>query len=379
MADKKGKHVKVTEEELNRVKSRFGKTWSPKKPLVHMNTQATRDTIRHYCEGIGDMNPLYTDQEYAKKTRYGGLIAPPTFLYSVYWPCGQGITMRGVHSWHSGNEWEWYLPICEGDDITFEVTPTDMYDRPSTQAGRIWQAFDETIYKNHRGEVIAKAKGWTTLAERDEAGKKGKERHAGITQARYTPKEIEKINQAYENELIRGSTPRYWEDVEVGEEMTPIVKGPLSIRDIVCFQMGSGTLYYKAHKYFYEFQKRHPDVGMLDSTTGLVDIPELVHIEGSRADEIGVPLAYDYGPQRMSWLSNLVTHWMGDDGFLKKLSGSFRRFNLVSDTTWIKGKVVNKYIEGDEHLVDCEIWAENQRGEVTAPGKATVILPSRKE
>ncbi len=217
MVAEEKKHARVTEEELQRVKSRFGKTWTPKEPLAFMNTQATRDTIRKYCEGIGDMNPLYVNKEYAAKTRYKGLTAPPCFLYSVYWPCAQGITMRGVHSWHSGNEWEWYRPIREGDDITFQVTPTHMYDRPSTQAGRIWQAFDETIYKNQRGEIIGKAVGWTTLAERDEAGKKGKERHAGITGAKYTPEEIEKINQTYENEVIRGAEPRYWEDVKEGE------------------------------------------------------------------------------------------------------------------------------------------------------------------
>ena len=378
MTMERKEHVKVTPEELDRVKARIGKTWRLEKPLPFLNTQATRDTIRHYCEGIGDMNPLYIEPAYAQKTKYGRIIAPPCFLYSVYWPCAQGITMRGVHSWHSGNEWEWYRPIYEGDEIFVEVTPTGIFERPSKMAGRVWQAYDEAIYKNQRGEVIAKAIGWTTLAERDVAGERGKERHAGITRASYTPEEMERIYQDYEREVIRGATPRYWEEVKVGEELTPVVKGPLSLRDIVCFMMGSGTLYYKAHRYFYEYQKRHPEVGMIDSTTGIVDIPELVHLETSRAGEIGVPLAYDYGPQRISWLGHLMTNWIGDDGFLKKLSAEVRRFNIVGDTTWCKGRVVRKYIEDNEHLVDCQIWAENQRGEITALGRATVILLSRK-
>ena len=54
-----------------------------------------------------------------------------------------------------------------------------------------------------------------------------------------------------------------------------------------------------------------------------------------------------------------------------------RRFNVYGDTQWLKGKVVGKHIENETPLVDLEIWAENQRGEVTAPGQATVILPSR--
>ena len=375
--NKRKAHAKVTAEEFARVKSRIGKTWRPHEPITHLNTQATRDTIRHFCEGIGDMNPLYQVSEYAEKTKYRKITAPPCFLYSVYWPCAQGITMRGVHSWHSGNEWEWYRPIFEGDEISFEVTPTDVFERPSTQAGRVWQAYDETIYRDQRGEVIAKAIGWTTLAERELAGEHGKERHKGITKAKYTPEEIERINRDYEKEAIRGSSPRYWEDVEIDEELTPVVKGPLSLRDIVCFMMGCGTLYYKAHRYFYEYQKRHQDIGMMDRTTGIVDIPELVHLEGTRASEIGVPLAYDYGPQRVSWLGHLMTNWIGDDGFLKRMRVEIRRFNMVGDTTWCKGKVAKKWTENGEHLVQCEIWGENQRSEVNARGWAVVALPSR--
>ena len=72
-------HAKVTARELARVKKRIGKTWQPSEPIPHLNTQATRDTIRHFCEGIGDMNSLYRNPKYAKKTKYGKIIAPPLF------------------------------------------------------------------------------------------------------------------------------------------------------------------------------------------------------------------------------------------------------------------------------------------------------------
>jgi hypothetical protein len=54
-----------------------------------------------------------------------------------------------------------------------------------------------------------------------------------------------------------------------------------------------------------------------------------------------------------------------------------RRFNIVGDTTWCRGKVARKYTKDGCALVDLEIRAENQRGEVTAPGFATVMLPSK--
>ncbi len=54
-----------------------------------------------------------------------------------------------------------------------------------------------------------------------------------------------------------------------------------------------------------------------------------------------------------------------------------RRFNVVGDTTWCKGKVTAKRQEDGESLVDLEIWGENQRGEQTTKGSATLRLPSR--
>jgi hypothetical protein len=62
-----------------------------------------------------------------------------------------------------------------------------------------------------------------------------------------------------------------------------------------------------------------------------------------------------------------------------RLYGELRRFNVVGDTTWIKGKVTRTYVEDGRYLVDLDVWAENQRGEVTAPGRATVQLPSRQD
>ena len=68
-------------------------------------------------------------------------------------------------------------------------------------------------------------------------------------------------------------------------------------------------------------------------------------------------------------------NWMGDDGFLTKMYVELRLFNVVGDTAWCRGKVIAKREEGDERLVDLEIWGENQRGAVTTKGTATIRLP----
>jgi len=80
----------------------------------------------------------------------------------------------------------------------------------------------------------------------------------------------------------------------------------------------------------------------------------------------------------MTWYGQLFTNWMGDDGFLYKLSGDLRAFNLVGDVTFFEGHVTNKYVQGDSYCVDIEASAKNQRGEVSIPPHMnTVILPSK--
>jgi hypothetical protein len=69
---------------------------------------------------------------------------------------------------------------------------------------------------------------------------------------------------------------------------------------------------------------------------------------------------------------------MGDDAWLWTLDCEFRRFNYVGDTQWLSGTVTRKYLaEGDRPAVDVDLAATNQRGEVTTPGHATILLPSR--
>ena len=47
-------------------------------------------------------------------------------------------------------------------------------------------------------------------------------------------------------------------------------------------------------------------------------------------------------------------------------------------TVKAKGKVTKKRVDGNDHVVECDIWLENDKGEKTTPGSATVILPSRR-
>jgi len=87
-----------------------------------------------------------------------------------------------------------------------------------------------------------------------------------------------------------------------------------------------------------------------------------VHYLKSAAKAVGVPFCYDAGAERQSWLLNLLTSWMGDEGWIKRNYAEYRRFVYLSDAVWLTGKVVKKYKDKDgEPVVDIETTAVNQR------------------
>jgi hypothetical protein len=154
----------------------------------------------------------------------------------------------------------------------------------------------------------------------------------------------------------------------------PVAKGPLNLGDIQGY--ASAAIPPLAYGELIKYLRKHPAYGFHHPTSNRLEPVSRVNTDDYVAREMGIHSAYDYGADRITWIGHAITNWMGDDGFLKKLNVEIRLPNIIGDATLCKGKVVKKYKEGEEHLVDLEVWAENQRGEITAPGKATVRLRS---
>ena len=95
------------------------------------------------------------------------------------------------------------------------------------------------------------------------------------------------------------------------------------------------------------------------------------------AEMVGTPGAYDYGPERCSWLTHHLTNWMGDGGFLRRATCKIRRHNPAGDLLTFTAKVTRKYIEDGRHLVEIEQEARNQDDELSVIGTGTVELPSK--
>ena len=141
--------------------------------------------------------------------------------------------------------------------------------------------------------------------------------------------------------------------------------------------MGMGLYGVKALRLSYNQRKRVPRFFKRDALN-IPDVQQRVHWEPDAARNAGNPTTFDYGRMRETWLIHLCTDWMGDDAWLWKLDCEFRKFNYVGDTQWLTGTVVRTYLaDGDRPAADLELSVVNQRGEVTTPGHATILLPSR--
>ena len=352
----------ITDDALDALRARLGRP--VRRPEAYIEV-ASRDAIRHWAHGIGDRNPYWL--------REG--IAPPTILFAMdRIVSGYVGGLPGIHAMYGGTDFRWRLPIKDGDRIVGESVLLDLVEKPSTFARRAIQQTYQTTFRNQDGAVVCEADSWCFRTERDTARERGK--YEATARARYTPAEIERIGQSYRDEEIRGETPRYWDDVVVGERLPPVCKGPLTVTSVIAFVQGWGSLYVRAHGLAFDLFERHPALG-IPNEFGAPEPPERVHWDEAFARAVGVPGAYDYGPERVSWLGHVVTNWTGDHGQLRRLNAQVRRHNLIGDVTWCRGVVTGKTQDGDHALADIELRAVNQRDETTALGTATVALPRR--
>jgi acyl dehydratase len=137
----------------------------------------------------------------------------------------------------------------------------------------------------------------------------------------------------------------YYEDVALGDEITPLVKQPTTTQ-LVMWACASGDL--------------NP-----------------IHYDKDFALGRGLPGVVVHGQLAGCFLGQMVTDWIGEGGSLKTLSLTYRGMNFPGENLTCRGTVTRKYAEGGQNLVVLNVWAENPKGEKTVSGNAVVSLSTR--
>ncbi len=125
-------------------------------------------TIRRFAVAIGDPNPLYLDDEYAKKTCYGGVIAPSTLIFELNHNIEEELLEEDGGQAHKfymlpsfkpvffrgGNEYEFYQPVRPTDKVTVEQEISKIYEK-AVKTGVLTFVVVKLTYTNQRDELLA--------------------------------------------------------------------------------------------------------------------------------------------------------------------------------------------------------------------------------
>lgn len=377
--------AKITDSEIERARAQIGIP-QPERVLRH-DLKVSTAGISHFAFSYGDDNPLWHDREYGKNTRWRQQIAPPSYLTITgvnetppFSPEKKKMFRQlfpGLGEYASGQGWEFYKPVRDGDQVFYETTRSGVNVVNSKfSGGRSVHYTTQDLYVDDFGIPVGKSELLMIVAER--GGSKKTNKFADISLWQYDDEQIAEIDEIYAAEIVRGADIRYWEDVQEGDVFQPLAKGPLTVTDIIAEHMGRGMGHYGHGPLRYWWKTRQKIGGFYTKNShGVPDVVQRLHWEHERAQEIGLPLAYDYGDMRVNWLAHTITNWMGDDAWLWKFDTQIRSFNFIGDWHKMEGSVVAVRREGQHCVAEVEVRGTNQRGVTTCLGSGTVILPSK--
>lgn len=135
----------------------------------------------------------------------------------------------------------------------------------------------------------------------------------------------------------------FYDEVQIGQALPSLVKHPTK-RQLVKWAGASGE--------YYE-----------------------LHYDKDFAQSKGLPGVIVHGMLMGSFLGQMLTDWIGDEGTLKKLNTLNRAMVFPDQDLTCKGIVTKKYLLNEEGIIECDIWLENAKGEKAITGMAVASLP----
>jgi acyl dehydratase len=372
---------KITDDAIERLKSRIGV--ERKSSTMHRRgpLHLTHNTIKRFALGSGDDNPLYLNREYARTSRYGMPLAPPSITGFLERCNGASDGLPGCHTIWREAVYEWYRPLLMDDVLDSASYLRRVEAIPSKFSGKAVRQDYETPIWNQREERVANYQ--TSWHRFERSGTKGAGPQAARELAHYTPDDINRIKADYKKEQRRGADVLWWDQVREGEEIPFVVKGPTTQISKFAFESWGGPGgWFVGHRLAFELFEKHPGLPFINEQ-GIPEAPVAIHWSNERSQRLlGLPGAYEAGYERTSWIVHMLMNWIGDHGFLHRLTQRFPAFNLLGDTTWCHGTVREKFIlnepvDDKRHAVRCDISTVNQHGDTTTTGEAVVVLPGR--
>jgi acyl dehydratase len=314
----------------------------------------SEEMIFELADAIEEPNPLYLDVEYAKKSRFGGMLCPVLAGWKDWAPridyfgAGQDSHFElplpfKSYGFNGGSEWTFHRPVRVGDHLTERVKIVDMSERPG-RTGQLLFVARETTQTNQKGELLQTIRHTSIFRKRPETESAEKPAPTGpVTLPRISPPGP---GETVEKAKWIARPQRTFEDIKVGDEIPPVTRGPMTTAHLIRWASANGN-----------YARIHWDLPYAMLRQGL---PNVV-VNGSLKNE---------------YIYILLQRFAGEAGWVRKMYLEHRGMDHPGDTLTIFGKVTEKTERDGFGHVKCEIGLKNDRGQ-TSQGWAEVIVPKR--
>jgi acyl dehydratase len=395
---KKSAGPEITELDLSDVDHRVGQLvgggqlWDP----------CSSSDIRRWVMAMDYPNPLHWDEEFARASVLGGLIAPQSIAVGLDYGHGAAPAcvghIPGSHLIFGGEEWWFYgCPVRPGDKLFQERRFHDYKVTETKFAGPTMFSRGDTTHTNQHGVLVARERATSIRYLAAEAEKRGMyESQLGAVK-RWTEAELAKIGKLRHDWLMsnRMGVSPHFEEVKVGEVLPRRVIGPHSIASFTTEYRAFlfniwGTFGWVAppgvedpwiyqnpgwtEGFAFDEEGAKIDPRKRD---GLYVGPSRGHIDSARASEVGMVRAYGYGATMGAWCTDYLAYWAGHDGMVRHSKANFRGPAFEGDVTYFDAEIIGKEPESTwgVPLVQVKLRLTNQDGGVVADCTAEVELP----
>ncbi|MFF2374985.1 MaoC family dehydratase N-terminal domain-containing protein [Streptomyces xiamenensis] len=334
--------------------------------------------VSRFVEATGDENPLFTDVQYGAGSAHHTMLAPPSFVLTIHMPDSHGGLALDGHrlveiGWSLTLTWNDTIRIA--DPLTGSAEVADL-SRGHDGSGRALARVTTAVRYQRHGVALAEGTCQVSLAPVVPGPPERPIHH-------YEPGDIDRmVRELDTEEPARGGRPRFWGDTSVGEMGPTLLKGPLSLAELMVWEFAegrpvrAGNLHHNRLSGLTGRQTVHPVTGWpaWDRAEAWLD--------SATAPSEGLPAPAARGGLLYALASQYVTHWMGDDAFLRRLDVEVLRPLLYGDALRLFGTVTDRYTVTDRaaqryHAVTLRVAGDNQLGKAVLAATATVFLPER--
>jgi acyl dehydratase len=334
------------------VRALIGSETSPERNRFPLSDEMAYDL----ADATEDPNPLYIDKAAAEASRFKGLLCPPLATWKDiapeigYFGAGQDSHFDvplpfNSYGLNGGSDWQFLRPAYVGDWVTRQFRIVDIFEKQGRSGLLVFVVRRETQTNQH-GDAISVADRVSIHRSRppgDEV-KAVADAGDGLSSVVISPPAPD---QTVARTVHTAGTQNHFEDVSVGMALEQVVKGPLTTTHLVRWAAANGN-----------YARIHWDLPFAQVHQGLSNVV----VNGSLKNQ---------------YLGQLMIKLAGPEGWFKRFYVEHRGMDYPTDVITASGTVTAVREVGGYGHVDCDVNLTNNRGEQTATGRGTVVLPKK--